>query len=753
MPYLVRIFLLVVALGVPVLLAAQQPDKPRPRKLLQRDSIPLVAPPDVRPDAPATIADDPETADSVTQIDIVYADQLVGKGENTNLYGSVELRQGAVYMFCDTAVLGSDNNVYAYGNIVIKQDTVDVFADRLYYNGDQKLARLEGDVILSDGNQQLYTDRLLYDLDTRTGYYTTGGLLASPTSQLSSKRGYYYASTDDVFFKDSVVVVDDQFTLRADTLRFNTETKTAFFLGPTIISQEDGRIYTERGYYDTDDKYAEFYDRPQYVTGERRATADRMTYDGNLRLTTLIGDARFRERDRRATADTLQYDEANDITYLIGSPFYQDDSQTLTAEQRIVYDAKTDSYTTVGRTEGLTKDGQLVKAENSYYDAATGMSVLIGDVLLADSTQIVTADTARINVDTGIGFLRGNVDYRDTTNDLSIRTQNADLDRSRDYLLAYERPLMMTILSGDTLWLVADTLLSERRPVLSTVAEGSVRTQGLTSVMSKDSTSMSDSTQTLIDSLPKSPVPTIRDTATLITPDSTLLDSVPIDSISLVSPAVPDSIDVLIAYGDVRLYKSDLQIVCDSMVYNRTDSVFSFYQNPVLWTDSTQMSADTMLVLLRNDEIDRVELRQSAFIITTPDEIFYNQVSGKQIIAYLDSNRIQTTRVLGNGEAIYYALDEADAYIGVNKSICSEMLLRFEANQVQSVTFYTQPQGAVYPMKKVNHQALRLKGFDWQVARRPLSVFDLGSIFAQRPEPPEPPAKTPRPAPRLPQEK
>ena len=186
-----------------------------------------------------------------------------------------------------------------------------------------------------------------------------------------------------------------------------------------------------------------------------------------------------------------------------------------------------------------------------------------------------------------------------------------------------------------------------------------------------------------------------------------------------------DSTRILLGYKDVRIFKSDLQVVCDSLAYNSADSLFEFYQSPIIWSDTSQFFADVIKMQLANDQIDQIFLIGNAFIINSPDETFYNQIKGKNITAFFKDNELDQMDVIGNAESVYYARDEEEAYIGVNKSVCSKMLVYFGNNEIEYIHFYTQPVSNMLPMKKTNHEDLKLSGFRWEKKLRPKSLEDL----------------------------
>ncbi len=557
------------------------------------------------------------------------------------LTGDVQLRQDSIYLYCDSAIISDqDTRVQAMGSVIIQQgDSLDVFADSLIYSGVTRIANLYGNVALEHADQQLFTDSLRYDLNTKIATYTSGATLVNEETQLSSKRGYYYVDLDEAYFKDSVIVVDPQFNLKADTLKFNVQTEVVTFLGPTLITDDSTKIYTEAGFYDTQLSLAEFTKNAQYRRGEQQARAELIRYNGADEEYSLIGNARFTENDRRATADTIRYDERNDKTFLVGNAHYEDDSQEINAPT-IVYDAAKETYSTRGRAR------------------------------ISDPPQILEADTVDYSEERGMGIALGNVIWQDTSANLTIRCSQADYDRESDYLKAMGgalgRPLLITEIDGDSLFMASDTLMAIREDTLEN-----------------------------------------------------------------------DSSRLLLAYHDVRIFKNDMQALCDSLTYNSRDSVFRFYEDPIVWSDTSQFTADTIRMQLKDDKIDRVFLTNKGLIINSSDEIFFNQIKGKDITAFFENDNIDRMEVIGNAEAIYYALDDYGAYIGVNETACSEMMIYWGDNQVETIRFMNQPSGTVHPMGKVNHQELRLDGFRWVKDRRPRSVRDL---FDRPPPKKEPPA-------------
>jgi len=184
----------------------------------------------------------------------------------------------------------------------------------------------------------------------------------------------------------------------------------------------------------------------------------------------------------------------------------------------------------------------------------------------------------------------------------------------------------------------------------------------------------------------------------------------------------------LFGFHHVKMFKSDLQGVCDSVAFSFADSTFRLFRKPILWVDNNQMKADTINILLKNKKIDRMNLLQNAFASSIADSGMYNQARGKNMYGYFKNGYLDRMEVIGNGESIYYAKDDKGSFIGVNKAICSNMILYFDtARKVDRIYFITQPDATLYPLRQFPPEESRLKNFVWLDSLRPKSKEDLFS--------------------------
>lgn len=201
----------------------------------------------------------------------------------------------------------------------------------------------------------------------------------------------------------------------------------------------------------------------------------------------------------------------------------------------------------------------------------------------------------------------------------------------------------------------------------------------------------------------------------------------------------------LLAYKNVQIYKSDLQGIADSLAYVSVDSILYFYNDPVLWTEGNQMSADSINVVLVNNTINRLNMSQNSFVVSTDSIKNYNQIKGRDMVAFFNSGKIKKVNVFGNGESLFFALDDEETtLIGMNKIFCSSMTINFKLNKADNVSFYVNPDASFIPPHELKTPDTRLKGFSWRIEERPIKeeIYSLDFTRNKKEEDNTPPVKS-----------
>ena len=199
-----------------------------------------------------------------------------------------------------------------------------------------------------------------------------------------------------------------------------------------------------------------------------------------------------------------------------------------------------------------------------------------------------------------------------------------------------------------------------------------------------------------------------------------------------------DSAKFLLAFRSINLVKADLSGVADSLAYNYSDSSIRLFQDPVMWSQTSQISADSMIFFIANEELDRVFMKDKAFVITQDTIFNFNQMKGRSMMAYFKEGQISHLNIDGNGESLYFALEGDTVNQGFNRTLSANIKLVFEDGAIRRVTYGVKPDGKFTPVQKLTEENSRLEGFQWRIEEKP----DMKIINAWRkPEEIDPEAK------------
>ena len=212
--------------------------------------------------------------------------------------------------------------------------------------------------------------------------------------------------------------------------------------------------------------------------------------------------------------------------------------------------------------------------------------------------------------------------------------------------------------------------------------------------------------------------PTARDSARI----DTLVDSLIVDSTNIEKPFPADSTYKMIkAYRNVRMYRSDTQLVSDSLVMLNTDSIIRLYREPILWNETNQVTSDSMAIYTRNEAISKVHFMGDPIMGSEIDTMYYNQVKGKEMIAHFADGSVYRNDVNGNAQTIYYLQEEGSSEVtGLMYIESSGISFYLADGEMDKITYKQNPEYVIYPMGMIPEtQKHRLDKFEWHNSKRP----------------------------------
>lgn len=590
----------------------------------------------------------------------------------------------------DSADYNQAGNAFdAYGHVVITQPNGTVIhSDLLNYDGNSRVAILTNNVRMIDRESVLTTNYLTYNLGTRMGTYIGGGKIENGQNVLTSKNGYYFGSTQDAYFRYDVVVNTPDALITTDTLKYNTVSKIAWFFGPTRIhgkgKNKESKLYTENGRYNTVTDQAWFGKKNLYTEGSKSLKGDSLFYDGKAGFGKAIHNITFRD-----TAD-------NDIVLRGNQGIYykKDESALVTRNAYVVMEAEQDSAkvdsiwmtadTLLTKLIPLKSLTPVAKEELKADQEISTDPTVEGEGVVVETQAPAPPPPARnMPRQPQGGKRKKSAPAPDKPDTKAIPPEKGEV--------VVEVPLPEI---KDSLPVSRDSL---KRPV--TPAHDTVLTSKRYELVPAPSSSNATHKDSLMkDSLSKTPTANPSDTA---------------------------STRVIFAFHKVKIFKSDLQSRSDSAFYSYADSIIRCYKNPIIWTQGSQLTADTIYLQMKNRKLDNMLLQHNGFVVSTEgDSTKFNQVKGKVLTGIFENSKLKSMFVDGNAESIYYSVEDS-AYTGMNRSLSSRMRLEFADNKLQRVMLVRKPEGKYYPIEKVPKDIEILPGFIWKPKDRPKSKEEI----------------------------
>ena len=576
----------------------------------------------------------------------------------------------------------------------IKEDTAS--AELVIIDRADKIAKLPGDIeiLLLTGQVEMHQDSLLMYCDTARKEANT------------------------LYARGNVVLQQwDSIYVFSDTLRYLGDSKDAYLLGSVVLQNDVQKLFTESLHYNTGTQIA-VYDQGATITDDTTFLySSRGTYYVGQNVVFFKDSIFIRGKDFTLYADSLKFNTETQVAYFASPTRIDLKNGSKIYCERGYFDMP-NSEALFTQNAQYVRDDQQAEGDSIYYFGDSSQVVLIGNASLAEPGKKATADKIIYNEESEVLDLQGDAHFED-----SIRTMNSEVltyDLANDKVSTSAR----STLDNPPQFLEADSIDFDN-------ARGTGKAAG--NIIWRDTSSnytILSAKAYYIDSTGY--LKAYGGRPLLINEVET--DTFFLSADTLVSYEEPSELDTLrhfLAYHDVKIYKSDLQAICDSLTYSSLDSTFRLYDDPIIWSDTSQFEADSLELRMRDDAIHQIYLNQNAFILNSADEILFNQMKGKEITAYFESGEIDRMLIKGNATSVYYVMDDFRAYVGVNETQCSSMLLRFGNNAINEIVFYESPKAIFHPIQDINPEELKLEGFNWRILERPNSVIDLSSKWKE----------------------
>ena len=602
-------------------------------------------------------------------------------------------------LICDTAYWRVDENIInAKGNVRLSQEGTELTSEKLDYYVNDNLAQFRGGVVqLRDKeNNILRTHFLDYNTADSVAVFSKGASMKDKDGQIIESLDGTYSSKAKLFtFEKDVNMFTDSVFIKTQALDYHTDSQKAVFRTYIDFWKDDNMLTASSGWYERNDEIF-------FFTGDVHGTTDK----------------------QETWCDSLYFYRIPNNVLMKGSIQLQDSLHNTTAVSRYLFYEDSLSTVTLRKEAAvaIVTEDDLSQKDTLYFGADTLVYYTLRHCDIPKSE--LANSTARISeiMTDPVG------EYRKKAAEAAAKAQAEALEKA-----AGTRPGLRPDAASKKQPEAVDEPAGESGEPETPDAQPETEAPKAEALAVKDSIGVAaDSVKVALDSVnvaadslgvPKDSLSVTADSA-----------KVALDSLSVAADSVSVAVDTTkygfaFARGNVKIFRRDIQVRCDSMHYSDLDSIARFYKDPVIWNEENrQYYSDSLAVLIKKGRVDRASLMSNAFVVTQEDSLLYDQIKSAEIMAFFDStSALKRFDALGGATAVFF-LRENDRLATVNKVESKMLSGNFVKGNIDRIYYYDSPKNDAYPVVQFPQQERYLKGFRWIPELRPTGKQDITTL-------------------------
>jgi len=462
------------------------------------------------------------------------------------------------------------------------------------------------------------------------------------------------------------------------------------FPGASIFSKDDRQVQFEHEGADLWCDIAIYYQKEKRIRAlgnvrlqqgdSVKMTSGKINYDGNLKLAKAFDTVVLNSNKTTLRTDTLYFDREKQESYYNQSGTIIDSTNTLTSRiGRYFMEMKKIRFLD---SVHIDNPDYIVDSERLDYYETSKNAYMYGP-------STITGDTYKFyfergfydtKVERGYGIKNTRIDY----NNRIIEGDSVYFDKASEFASATNNITVTDTVNNGLIRAHYAEVFKDKDSVFATKRAVSI------SLVEKDSLYMHG--------------------------DTLMVTGKPEDRI-------------LRAFRNAKFYKTDLSGKCDSIHSREKTGITQLIKNPVIWNGENQMTGDSIHLLSNKDteKLDSLKVIENAFIISLDSisKTGYNQAKGINLYGKFIENELKIIDLVQNTEVIYYMYNDDDNLLGINKTTCSKIRITMANNDIENLTFFTIPEGDIFPETELPPENRKLKGFIWRGEERILTKNDI----------------------------
>jgi len=459
------------------------------------------------------------------------------------------------------------------------------------------------------------------------------------------------------------------------------EVPDAVLLTGNVRVNHDGVIMTcNKAYYFQKENYMKAFGNVQLVQGDTLYLNSKYAeYNGNMKQAFATGDAVMRSPESTMVTDTINFDRNTQEVYYNSNGTITNRDNTLKSKsgKYFVAEKKFQFLTAVT----ITNPKYVIKSNHLDYYSNSGHSYLFGPSTITSKANYIYTEKGFYDTKKNVShFLRKSYIKYD---DRLIEGDSLYYDRNREFASA-----------------------TRNVKITDSINRGIVK--GHYAELYKNQDSM------------------------YVTKRAVAINFVENDSVYIHGKKLmvtgKEGNRIIRAFNNVRFYKTDMSGKCDSIHSNSKTSLTKLIGNPILWNGESQITGDIMHLIGNNTtkKLDSLKVLNNTFLVSKDTlGTGFNQVKGQNLYGKFKDGKLHDVDIIKNTEVIYYMRNETNDLIGINKNVSSKINVLFDKNDIETITFFKQIDGEIYPEKELPENARKLRGLNWRGDERIKSKDDI----------------------------
>lgn len=517
----------------------------------------------------------------------------------------------------------------------------------------------------------------------------------------------------------NVQLIQGETILTSDHLDYLIDEDLARFRGSVVQlrNKKENILRTRNLDYNTRDSLATFFDGASMKSEDGQVIeSDRGTYSNARALFDFRGNVNMFTDSVFVKTTSLQYDSNLEKAHFNAYIDFWRDGKMLSAGGGW-YDRKGEVFFFNGDVHGLSEE-QETWSDSLYFYRRPNDVLMLGRVHVQDTSRSVAA-------------LSEYLFYQDSLSRVTLKD-----DAAVAMWQEQDGKVDTTYIGADT-WIYetirkCDVPENEVKEAQARLAD--MELDAVSEYRSRAAKQAAEAAELSMKNNPNIPKSRKLDSGkSLVAPEA---EAVPEPDTTAVAPV--DSLPVVIdttkigfarGLGNIRIFRKDMQVRCDSLRYTDLDSIARLYKSPIVWNEGNrQYSSDSLFVLIRNNAMDRASLNSNAFITVQEDSLCFDQIKSLDAMAYFDKDsQLRRFDALGGVSAMFY-LEENETLATVNKVEAKMLSATLDAGEIQRIFYFDAPKNDAFPVVQLPAADRRMKGFNWQPDRRPASKEDVTTL-------------------------